>query len=94
MNSGYFTSRHEIIEWINDMLLTSVTKIEQLGSGSLYCHILDAAFPEKVPLAKVKWNAYLEVDFLFNFKILQTAFERLGISKHIDVISTPLRARN
>lgn len=58
-NSGYFTSRNEIIEWINDLLITHLTKIEQLGSGNIYCQLLDAAFPEKVPLSKVKWQAYL-----------------------------------
>lgn len=85
INTGYFTSRNEIISWINDLLKIDLTKIEQLGSGSIYCHILDAAYPEKVPLNKVKWNAYLEVDFLYNFKILQTAFQRLNIHKFIDV---------
>jgi len=58
-NSGYFTSRNEIIDWINDLLITHLTKIEQLGSGNIYCQLLDAAFPEKVPLNKVKWQAYL-----------------------------------
>lgn len=84
-NSGYFTSRNEIIDWINDLLITHLTKIEQLGSGNIYCQLLDAAFPEKVPLNRVKWQAYLEIDFLHNFKILQTAFDRLGITKHVDV---------
>lgn len=44
-STGYFTSRNEIISWINDLLITCVTKIEQLGSGAIYCHILDAAYP-------------------------------------------------
>lgn len=85
INSGYFTSRHEILDWINQLLALQLTKIEQLGSGSVYCQILDAAYPEKVPLNKVKWTAYLEVDFLHNFKVLQVAFERLGIVKVIEV---------
>jgi RP/EB family microtubule-associated protein len=85
MNSGYFTSRHEILEWINGLLKLELTKVEQLGSGHVYCHILDAAYPGKVPMNKVKWNAFLEVDFLHNFKVLQTCFEKLGIHKSIDV---------
>lgn len=83
INSGYFTSRHEILDWLNSLLAVELTKIEQLGSGSLYCQVLDAAYPHKVPLHKLKWNAFLEVDFLHNFKILQTAFERLGIGRTI-----------
>ena len=38
-------SRFDIINWINDTLLIHITKIEQLGSGSIYCHLLDAAYP-------------------------------------------------
>jgi microtubule-associated protein, RP/EB family len=83
MNNAYSISRHDLLEWINILLSTDLTKIEQLGSGSIYCQILDAAYPDKVPLSKVKWNAYLEVDFLHNFKVLQTAFQKLGISKTI-----------
>jgi RP/EB family microtubule-associated protein len=83
MNTAYSVSRHEILEWANNLLSIKLTKIEQLGSGSIYCHILDAAYPEKVPLNKVKWNAYLEVDFLHNFKILTTCFQKLGIEKYI-----------
>lgn len=59
MNSPYFTPRSQIIEWINDLLITHITKIEQLGSGNIYCQILDAAYPDQVPLHKVKWHAYL-----------------------------------
>ena len=44
-NSGYFTSRHDIMEWVNDLAITHLTKIEQLGSGNIYCQLLDAAYP-------------------------------------------------
>lgn len=85
MHSAYFTSRGQILEWINDLLITHVTKIEQLGSGNIYCQILDAAYPDRIPLSKVKWGAYLEVDFLHNFKILQVALAKIGIKKPFDV---------
>ncbi len=94
LKSCYFTPRHEIINWINDLLKISITKIEQLGSGNIYCQLLDAAYPSKVPLTKVKWNASLEIDFLYNFKILQNSFEHLGINKHIDVYYSLLRYKN
>lgn len=94
MNSAYSISRHDILEWINKLLSTELTKIEQLGSGNIYCQILDAAYPEKIPLNKVKWNAYLEVDFLHNFKILQTAFQKLGVSKCIEVLILRYRLKN
>ena len=85
LKSCYFTPRQEIIDWINQTLETNVSRIEQLGAGNLYCQLLDAAYPGKVPLHKIKWNALLELDFLFNYKILQSCFERLGIERFIDV---------
>ena len=85
LNSGYFTSRHELMEWASRVAAVNLTRIEQLGSGNVYCQILDAAYPEKVPLNKVKWQAYLEVEFLHNFKVFQSCLQRLGISKDIDV---------
>lgn len=73
------------MDWINHLIITNVTKIEQLGAGNIYCQLLDAAYPNHVPLTKVKWHAYLETDFLFNFKILQTSFSQLGVKKIFDV---------
>ena len=52
-------SRFSIIAWINDTLLLPLTKIEELGAGNVYCQLLDAAYPERVPLHKVKWDAKL-----------------------------------
>ena len=93
-NNAYFTSRSEIIEWINDLVITNLTKIQQLGSGNIYCQLLDAAFPHHVALNKVKWHAYLQVDFLHNFKILQTSFQQLGINKIFDVLFPRCRPKN
>jgi RP/EB family microtubule-associated protein len=58
IKTGYFTPRQEIISWINGVLKAEVVKIEQLGSGTIYCHLLDAAHPGKVPLNKVKWQSF------------------------------------
>lgn len=76
-------SRFDILSWINDTLLLPLTCIEELGAGNVYCQLLDAAYPETVPLHKVKWDAKSEVDFLHNFKILQASFDRLAIDKNI-----------
>lgn len=38
-------SRQEIIQWINQVTNCQLTKLEQLGSGNIYCQILDAAYP-------------------------------------------------
>ena len=62
-----------------------MTKIEQLGTGAVYCQILDACFQGEVSLQKVNWRARLEWEFVNNFKILQQAFDKFGINKFIEV---------
>ena len=39
-------SRKEIIDWVNDTLLTKIKKIGDLGEGSHYCQLLDMIFPD------------------------------------------------
>lgn len=34
---------------------------------------------------KVKFNAKLEYEFLNNLKILQAAFQKFGIKKHLEI---------
>lgn len=85
MDEGYFTSRGDILKWINDLLQINISKIEQLGSGAVYCQILDSMYPGKVNLSKVNWKAKTEYDFIQNLKILQQSFIKLGIQRHIEV---------
>lgn len=63
----------------------NITKIEQLGSGSIYCQILDVIYPGKVALNKVNWKAKNDYEFINNFKVLQHSFEKLGIKRHVEV---------
>jgi len=39
------------------LIQLNLTKIEQLGSGAVYCQVIDVVHPGKVALPKVKWNA-------------------------------------
>lgn len=50
-------SRSELLSWLNDLLGANVTKIEQLGTGAVYCQLLDLLYPGKVQLAKVNTKA-------------------------------------
>ena len=62
-----------------------LTKIEQCATGSVYCQIMDAIYPGSFNLSKVKWGAKFDYEFVENYKVLQSAFDKNGIKKHIEV---------
>ena len=63
----------------------SLTKIEQCATGAVYCQVMDAVYPGTFNLSKVKWGAKFDYEFVENYKVLQNAFDKNGIKKHIDV---------
>jgi len=46
---------------------------------------MDAIYPGQVPLHKVNFNAKFEYEFVANFKVLQSIFDKFGIDRHIPV---------
>lgn len=85
MEGAFFVSRTELLEWVNRLLAVKLTKVEQCASGAIYCQIVDACNPGTVKMAKVNWMARAEHEFIPNYKILQAAFDRNNIQKHVDV---------
>ncbi|ANQ07883.1 Uncharacterized protein PCOAH_00020020 [Plasmodium coatneyi] len=85
MDSAFFVSRKELIEWVNRTLKLNVTKIEQCSNGAIYTQLLDILFPNKSVLHKVKWNAKLEYECIINYKLIQNVFNKIGIKKHMDI---------
>ena len=97
MDEGYFVPRTEILAWLNDLLQVlliliqlNLTKIEQLGSGAVYCQVIDAIHPGKIAISKVNWKAKNNYEFINNLKILQTAFDKIGIKRYVEVICPKL----
>lgn len=37
-------SRSELLQWVNELLQTNYTKIEQMGAGGAYCQIIDSVY--------------------------------------------------
>ena len=62
-----------------------LSKIEQCATGAVYCQVMDAIYPGTFNLAKVKWGAKFDYEYVENYKVLQNAFDKNGIKKHIDV---------
>jgi len=85
MEGAYFVGRKEIIDWVNSTLDLQLQKVEETASGAVSCQLLDIMYPGQVPMHKVNWAAKQNFEFVANYKILQTAFTKLHIDRHIDV---------
>ena len=68
MEGAFFVGRKAILDWLNELLKTNLTKIEETCSGAVACQLCDALYgPEsrKVPMHKVKWDC--KADFERNY---------------------------
>ena len=61
-----------------------MTKIEECATGAVYCQVIDAIYGN-VPVAKCKWGAKQQFEYVENYKILQQAFAKNDIKRYIDV---------
>lgn len=77
-------SRQELVSWVNDLLLTDITKVEQCGTGAIFCQIFDSIYLD-VPMSKVRFDVNSEYQYLNNFKVLQSMFTRHKVDRVIPV---------
>jgi len=85
MDSAYFVGRKELLEFFNDLLDLNLTKIEQTAPGGIACQLMDLIFPGSIPLSKINWAARSDYEFIQNYKLLQVAFTKQNVQRHIDV---------
>ena len=82
-------SRHHMLAWVNDSLMTNYSKVEELCTGAAYCQFMDMLFSNCVDLKKVKFvtkfgtKSEYESLSIQNFKILQQAFKKMQVDKII-----------
>lgn len=85
MSQAYFKGKRELLEWISSFLEMDIPKVEVLASGAHYCQLLDVLYPGSIKMRKVNFGAYLEVTYLQNWKLVQSAFGKHNIQKIIPV---------
>jgi RP/EB family microtubule-associated protein len=69
MDEAYFVPKKEILSWMSNALRLDIIAIEDLGTGAVYCQLLDYAFGQRVPMHKVSWKAKFEYEFIHNLKV-------------------------
>jgi len=85
MSDAYFVSKSTLIEWVNTFLQVRMDKVEECATGAFYCNIWDAIHPGTIPMSKVDFTVKYEHEYVKNWKLLQTAFQKANVSKIIPV---------
>ena len=85
MEGAFFVPKSDLLAWVNSTLALELKQIQQLGTGAVYCQIVDVMYPGKVAMARVNWRARNEWQFIGNYKILQQAFAKCKIQKYIEI---------
>ena len=82
-------SRHDLLAWVNDCLMSKYSKVEELCTGAAYCQFMDMLFSNCVELKKVKFGTKFgtkseyESLSIQNFKVLQASFKKMQVDKII-----------
>lgn len=83
MHPAFQVPKTVLLKWVNEFFELNYVKVEQCASGAVHCQILDSIFPGKIPMSKVNWEAKSDYEYTNNFKLVQSCFTKMNISKPI-----------
>jgi hypothetical protein len=85
MDAAYFVSKAELLTFFNNTLDLSLSKIEQTCTGAVACQLCEYIFPKSIPLSRIDWGCKASFEYVANYKLLQNAFTKNRVRRHIDV---------
>jgi len=85
MDQAYFVGRAELLEFFNSLLGLNLQKIEQTATGAVACQLTEYIFPGSIPMSRVNWEARSDYEYIANYKLLQNAFTKHNVQRHVDV---------
>jgi RP/EB family microtubule-associated protein len=85
MDAAYFTGRKELLEFFNNLLNLNLRKIEDTAPGAVACQLTELIFPGSIPLSRVNWESKSDYEHIQNYKLLQVAFTKHRVQRHVDV---------
>ena len=53
--------------------------------GAVACQLADYIFPGSIPMSRVNWEGKSDYEFIQNYKLLQNAFNKHHVQRHVDV---------
>uniref|UniRef100_A0A8B9LI24 DNA (cytosine-5-)-methyltransferase n=1 Tax=Astyanax mexicanus TaxID=7994 RepID=A0A8B9LI24_ASTMX len=74
-------NRYEVLIWLNDILETEFTQVDQICSGACFCQLMDWLFPGSINMSEVNFQSQNEADFRQNYTILQAGFKKMDVTK-------------
>nr|CAH8863010.1 unnamed protein product [Trichobilharzia regenti] len=86
-NNTVHLTRKEILDWLVVSLGFSITRLEDLANGSIYCQIMEKLFPGSICVNRINFSAKSAYESFGNYKLLLNAFRECEVSKDIPIES-------
>ncbi|KAJ3444709.1 microtubule-associated protein rp/eb family member [Anaeramoeba flamelloides] len=83
--SSKLKNSRQLIKWINKLVGVNYYKLEDCKNGVAYCRVMNKLFPSVLSLSKINQMPTQDFEINRNYKVLQTAFQKIGVRKPIEI---------
>ncbi|XP_016986430.1 uncharacterized protein LOC108049682 isoform X2 [Drosophila rhopaloa] len=71
-----------LMNWVNALIESDFCSLEDLRSGIVWCHLLEAIYPGSIDLESLEAD---KMGWQWNYRVLKRALNNLGLYPHINV---------